>query len=202
MHAAVAHLSSLRPIRCDDEGLLQQFVRELSPRSRQRRFLAGLAELPPRLSRSLSCVDGVNHVALVVEEEGSDGRRLIAEGRFARTGEGDEAEVAVTVADAWHGQGIGSRLISKLLAIARRDHVREVHALLLADNRPAVRLLAKFGFVFRPHTEEPGLLRAVRALSDYRGANLFQRLAQSLHDLRIGKNARFAPMITTYCNRD
>lgn len=202
MNTAVAHLSPLRPIRCDDEGLLQQFVRELSPRSRQRRFLAGLAELPPRLSRSLSCVDGVRHVALVVEERGSNGRRLIAEGRFARTEAGDDAEIAVTVADAWQGQGIGSRLIRKLLAIARRDQVREVHALLLADNQPAVRLLARFGFVFRPHTEEPGLLRAVCTLSDYRGANFFQRLAQSFHDLRIGKNARLTPMITTYRNRD
>jgi acetyltransferase len=202
MNTAVAHLSPLRPIRCDDEGLLQQFVRELSPRSRQRRFLAGLAELPPRLSRSLSCVDGVTHVALVVEDRGSNGRRLIAEGRFARTDAGDQAEIAVTVADAWQGLGIGSRLMGKLLAIARRDHVREVYALLLVDNRPAVRLLAKFGFVFRPHTEEPGLLRAVRTLSDHRGTNLFQRFAQSLHDLRIGKNGRFAPMIATYRNRD
>ncbi len=141
-------------------------------------------------------------MALVLEEYGSEGRRLIAEGRFARNDADDEAEIAVTVADAWQGQGIGSRLISKLLAIARRDRVREVHALLLADNQPAVRLLAKFGFVFRPHAEEPGLLRAVRTLSDYRGANLFERLAQSFHDFRIGKNARFAPMITTYRNLD
>jgi acetyltransferase len=134
----------LRPIRCEDEGLLRQFVRELSPQSRQRRFLASLAELPPNLSRTLSCVDGVRHVAFVIEER-----------------DGDGAEIALTVADAWQGMGLGSRLLAELLATARRDGVRTVHGQLLRDNRPAARLLKRHGFSLEPHPDDPVLLRAV-----------------------------------------
>lgn len=151
----------LRPIRCEDEGLLRQFVRELSPQSRQRRFLASLAELPPNLSRTLSCVDGVRHVAFVIEERDGVGRRLIAEARLARGDDRDSAEIALTVADAWQGMGLGSRLLAELLATARRDGVRTVHGQLLRDNRPAARLLKRHGFALEPHPDDPVLLRAV-----------------------------------------
>jgi acetyltransferase len=150
-----------RPIRCGDDGLLQQFVRELSPRSRQRRFLGTFAELPPKLSRALSCVDGVRHVAFVVEEPGRDGQRLIAEGRLARNADDGSAEVALAVADAWQGLGIGSRLMAELLATAQRDSLHTVYGQLLRENRPAASLLRRFGFALELHPDDPAMLRAV-----------------------------------------
>lgn len=160
MSAAFAMPSSPRPIRCDDDGLLRQFVRDLSPRSRQRRFLGTFAELPANLSRALSCVDGVRHVAFVVEEPGRNGERLIAEGRLARNGDDGSAEVALAVADAWQGLGIGSGLMAELFAAARRDGIHTLSGQLLRDNRPAARLLTKFGFTLEPHSDDPVLLRA------------------------------------------
>jgi acetyltransferase len=157
----------LRPIRCGDQGLLQQFVRDLSPRSRQRRFLFSLHELSPQMVRRLSCVDGVRHVAFVVEDGGSAARRFIAEGRLAPADDNSSAELAFAVADGWQRQGIGSRLVAALLAAAERRGVRTVFGDLLRDNEPAARLLRKFGFALAPHPDDALLLRAVHAYARY-----------------------------------
>jgi acetyltransferase len=109
----------------------------------------------------LSCVDGVRHVAFVVEEPGRDGRRLIAEGRLARNADNSSAEVALAVADAWQGQGIGSRLMAELLATARRDGIRSLYGQVLRENWPAARLLRSFGFVLERHPDDPAMLCAV-----------------------------------------
>src|SRR5262245_45178223 len=44
----------LRPVRPEDAGRVQSFVRALSPQSRRSRFLGGLAELVPYMLQRLT----------------------------------------------------------------------------------------------------------------------------------------------------
>jgi L-amino acid N-acyltransferase YncA len=49
------------------------------------------------------------------------------------------------VEDAWPRQGVGRQLVSTLLALARAQGVRQVHADVLGDNRFIVEALRRAG---------------------------------------------------------
>jgi ribosomal protein S18 acetylase RimI-like enzyme len=55
----------------------------------------------------------------------------------------NEAEIAVTVEDAWQGRGIGKRLTRRLAVRARDRGIESFEAVVQPDNRPALGLLRK-----------------------------------------------------------
>ena len=55
----------------------------------------------------------------------------------------DEAEIAVTVEDAWQHRGVGSRLTARLARLAQERGYERFNATMLADNRAALGLVRK-----------------------------------------------------------
>ena len=100
-------------------------------------------------------VDYVDHFVWVVTD-GVDGP-VIADARFIRD-EDDlaSAEVALTVADAYQGRGIGTLLLGALAVAARADGIERFHARALSDNPPARALGDKVNA--RWEHEEPGVV--------------------------------------------
>ena len=100
-------------------------------------------------------VDYVDHFVWVVTD-GVDGP-VIADARFIRD-EDDlaSAEVALTVADAYQGRGIGTLLLGALAVAARVDGIERFHARVLSDNPPARALGDKVNA--RWEHEEPGVV--------------------------------------------
>src|SRR4051812_44722381 len=97
-----------------------------------------MARLPSAHLRQLTAVDGRDHVALVAET--ADGRS-VGIARFVRDpADRRAAEAAVTVVDAWHGRGVGSRLASALVAQAQQRGIRRFDLFVRSDNQPALRL--------------------------------------------------------------
>jgi ribosomal protein S18 acetylase RimI-like enzyme len=136
----------IRPLRNGDTATVATLFDRLGPRSREKRFCAA----KPRLSESelaaLARVDDNHHV--IVGYLAGDPRpagiaRLVRDGAVA--------EVAVEVADAWQGRGIGSILARELAADARAAGIRELVATVCGDNPPVVSLLKRLGKSFRVH---------------------------------------------------
>ncbi|HUH69725.1 MAG TPA: GNAT family N-acetyltransferase [Mycobacterium sp.] len=100
-------------------------------------------------------VDYVDHFVWVVID-GVDGP-VIADARFIRD-EDDRAsaEVAITVADAYQGRGIGTLLLGALAVAARVDGIERFHARVLSDNPPARALGDKVNAHWEQ--EEPGVV--------------------------------------------
>jgi acetyltransferase len=94
------------------------------------------------------------------------GETLIGVARYVLERNNEAAEFAIVVADAWHGRGIGSRLLAKLIDVARRRGVRRLYGDILAQNRPMLELARKLGFDLGRH-EDPTLTRATRLLSPF-----------------------------------
>jgi RimJ/RimL family protein N-acetyltransferase len=130
----------IRPIRPADAELLDAGLRQLSPQTVYRRFLAPKPSFSRRELRYLTEVDGVQHVALVALDA-NDPTRLIAVGRWVRLDDPEVAEIAVVVGDPWQRMGVGRRLGLELADAACRLGVRRFTATMLADNAPAHRLL-------------------------------------------------------------
>jgi RimJ/RimL family protein N-acetyltransferase len=104
---------AVRPIRATDKARLRAGFERLSAQSRQRRFLVAMPRLSPRLVRYLTEVDHHDHEALVAV--GVDDDEPIGVARYVRSeDDAQAAEVAVAVADHWHGRGVATELLRRL----------------------------------------------------------------------------------------
>ncbi|HVP01688.1 MAG TPA: GNAT family N-acetyltransferase [Solirubrobacteraceae bacterium] len=132
----------IRPISPDDKPLLEDGLEHLSDETIRRRFLAPKPRFTAADLRYLTEVDGTDHYALVAVHDDDPGE-LAGVGRWVRdAADPASAELAVVVADALQGQGLGTALGFALADAARERGVRELTATMLADNEPAHRLLA------------------------------------------------------------
>jgi protein lysine acetyltransferase len=59
----------------------------------------------------------------------------------------EQAEVAVVVADDWHGRGVGTAMLARLARSARANGIERLSARMLVGNDAARRLLAGVGDV-------------------------------------------------------
>jgi RimJ/RimL family protein N-acetyltransferase len=133
----------LRPIRPDDKDALTAGLRRLSQRSVYQRFLSPKPRLSSAELRYLTEVDFADHYALVAVPAGSPDV-VVGVGRWVRDGQAaGDAEIAIVIADAHQGRGVGTRLGVALAAAARERGVRRFTASMLPDNRAAHRLFAK-----------------------------------------------------------
>jgi GNAT superfamily N-acetyltransferase len=149
----------LRPVGPDDREALQRGVEhDLSPESRYRRFLSPLHTLTPDLLDHLTGADGTDHVALGALA-GVHARPAGVARYIRAAGNRDEAEVALTVADAWQGRGVGTVLLAALGSVALANGVRTFHADLLSDNLPVLAMLRRCGPAASMHSLE-GLTEA------------------------------------------
>ena len=130
---------TLSPVIKTDREFFKQGLQELSIDSRFARFGQGVASLSEREIAYLTDVDQRTHVAwgAVIGEEAAGVGRYIASG-----GKGS-AEFAITVLDPLQGIGVGTALLTALVAVARADGLEELWFETRADNAAVKRLLAE-----------------------------------------------------------
>jgi RimJ/RimL family protein N-acetyltransferase len=133
----------IRPIEPGDKPLLEDGLRRLSAESIRRRFLAAKPRFSAAELRYLTEVDGTAHVALVAVLEADPGCVLGVARSVQLADEPGTAEMAIVVADAWQGRGLGRTLADALADAAGRTGVRRIVATMSGDNVPARRLLAR-----------------------------------------------------------
>jgi GNAT superfamily N-acetyltransferase len=143
VHLSDGQRIHLRPMRPSDKQMLLDGFEHLSPDSRYARFMAPKSTLSDRELRYLTEVDGINHFAI-----GAIRRHLVSKpegagsARFVRlSDQPDTAEPAVTVLDAFHGKGLGSIMLQRLIEAAWERDVRWFCTELLADNTASRRMI-------------------------------------------------------------
>ena len=134
----------IRALRPADAEALRQSVGRMSDESVVRRFFAprsGFSE--EEVSRFVN-VDFIRHVALVATVPLGEGERIVAGARYVVLAPG-EAEMACAVEDTHQGRGLGTVLLRHLGAVARAAGIQRIHADVLAENTPMLRLLRGAG---------------------------------------------------------
>lgn len=134
MHAEVIRGITVRPLRSGEAAVVQAVFDRLGPTSRLLRFGGAKTVLTPGDLERLSRVDG-DHLVLVAVVD----REPIGIGRLVR--DGDEAEVAIAVGDAWQHRGVGTVLADRLAADARAAGIRTLRATMHAENRASLALM-------------------------------------------------------------
>ena len=172
-HARNGERVLLRPVHPQDLELVQAFVRELSPESRYNRFHGAIKELTAGMARWATHVDHDRHIALIAVVY-RDGREIeIGAARYVVGADGETAEFSVAVADAWQGQGLGARLLARLIEIAAQRGLRWIEGDVLASNRGMLALARRLGFDYRKPHRDARLVKVSRRLreQDARGAS-------------------------------
>ncbi|HEY0636287.1 MAG TPA: GNAT family N-acetyltransferase [Pseudonocardiaceae bacterium] len=137
---------AVRPIAPEDAAALNAAFLRLGADSRYQRFQAGVPVLSRAWLDHLTRVDHRDHEALVALAPGGDA--IVGVARYIRSpAEPAAAEVAVTVADEWHGRGLGRRLLEALARHAVRIGITTFTASVSPSNRVVHRLLGSVGAV-------------------------------------------------------
>jgi acetyltransferase len=155
-----ATMVAVRPIRPEDAALERQFFDALSERSRYQRFLNQIAQLPPQMLARFTQLDYDRELALVALAPRSG--EFIGVGRYAPNADGETAEFALTVADAWQGRGVGRALLERLCDCARAAGYRTLYGHILNANRDMLGLAGRLGFV--QSSRDSDLVTVARAL--------------------------------------
>jgi GNAT superfamily N-acetyltransferase len=189
---------TLRPIAPEDKPLIAASFERLSEESRYRRFFTSKKELSAADLDYLVDVDHSDHEAIIAVDPLSG--EAVGVARYVRSNDDAEvAELAVTVIDDWQGRGLGRVLLTRLTDRAGREGVRRFSAVVLGQNREALRLFNSLGDVRREYDAgmvelvielppEGGIgARLARALREAAAGNLFVALARGAGDAKIGE---------------
>ncbi len=155
---------TIRPIHTEDAQMRQALVQSLSPESRYFRFVSNMSELPASMLAKLTLIDYDREMALVavykerVEAEGGewvDRERIIGVSRYITNPDQTSCEFSLVVSDAFSGQGLGSRLMESIMAVARERGLSEIVGLVLTNNDGMLRLMRSLGFAVKAYADDP-----------------------------------------------
>jgi acetyltransferase len=164
VHLVAGGRITVRPVLPQDADVLQAFVRDLSPASRRNRFFRALNELPADVLDAFTHIDYRGHLALVAEVFQGSEETVVGEARYVVREDGNSAEFALAVADAWQGRGVGSLLLERLAARAEVAGLEFLCGHTLASNRTMHRLARRLGFSVELDQKEDDVLLLRKAL--------------------------------------
>jgi RimJ/RimL family protein N-acetyltransferase len=143
----------LRLLLPQDAELQRGFFRALSEEARYFRFMTPLQELPPDMARRFANVDEQSHVALLACVVCGSAETMIGEARYIADDEdASVGEIAIAVADAWQGMGLGRILLLRLASHAAASGMSQLVGDTLASNARMVALARRCGFIMRIHS--------------------------------------------------
>ncbi|EAQ00226.1 hypothetical protein JNB_08644 [Janibacter sp. HTCC2649] len=142
-------IARLRP---GDTDTVHAVFAQLSLTSVWLRFQTGMPRLTDTMARRLAAVSPGQHEVLVAELDGQP----VGLARWIRDPlDPDTVEVAVEVADAVQGQGIGGQLLSETMASARAEGARELVAYVHRENGTVITWLRRLGAPVPTCSDDP-----------------------------------------------
>jgi acetyltransferase len=137
---------SIRPIRPNDSGMEQLFIKHLSKESRYFRFMGALSELSPKKLKYFTEIDYDRHMAFVATIMRDDKELEIGVARYVSTEIPGSCEFGITVDDAWHGSGVSGVLMTSLGETARECGFKTMEGIVLPSNDKMLNFAQKRGF--------------------------------------------------------
>ncbi|HEX7420501.1 MAG TPA: GNAT family N-acetyltransferase [Thermoanaerobaculia bacterium] len=139
----------LRPVRHDDREGLLNFFRHLSPASLYSRFF-DMRTPEAAVACAPVDVDYRRTFGMVGEQSGE----IVAVAHyFALIKRPEIAEVAFAISDDLQGCGVGTRLLEKLVDVARTHSIVRFEAETLSENRPMLSVFLDSGFDVVSHSD-------------------------------------------------
>lgn len=157
---------TLRPVRSSDAALLGELFEDgLSRAARYSRFHGAMGRLSAARLAWMADADFKRHAAFIITRCEDGLEHAVAEGRWVCTAVAPGAEFALSVADAWQGQGLGRKLLAALVQAGRACGLSVLNGDVLPGNLAMQAVARSQHFGCTEHPEEAGLMRAALSLS-------------------------------------
>lgn len=145
----------IRNLEYRDAAHYLHFFNALDAPSIRCRYGYMVASLSLERAQEIVSLDPVWHPALAVFT--ADESEILAVGRFHSDTLKQTAEIAVVVATAMRGLGIGRIILDSLIKIAASRSLEKLHAYVVTPNAPVIDLLRSFGFSIDPQDHDSDL---------------------------------------------
>ena len=155
---------TIRPIRPEDAGIEQEFVRQLSDESRYNRFMDPVRELSPQMLEHFTQVDYERHMALIAVAQDAGAEIQIGVARYVASDDRRSCEFAIAIADDWQQKGLGAGLMRALIAVARSAGISTMEGEVLASNNRMLKFATGLGFKARFDDQDPRVMRVIANL--------------------------------------
>lgn len=155
----------LRPLRAADAAALGAFLDGLSFGARYFRFGHGDAVLSAETVRAMCTPDPRDGAGYAIFDASAADVGMIGFGGYCVDLDRRGCELALVIADAWQGRGLGRRLIAVLADDARRRGLRQVTGRVLASNRRMLDCASGLGFRVEPWDGSGVVMRVVLTLA-------------------------------------
>jgi acetyltransferase len=143
----------LRPMRPEDELLVKELLENCSDQTLYFRYFRLIKVFPHSFLIRFTQNDYDREIGLAAFGIPPNPEVMMGVGRLVMAPDRSTAEFAVIVADPWHGKGLGEKLISRVIEIARDNGVKSLWGEVLAENVPMLGLVKKMGFTLHPPDE-------------------------------------------------
>jgi acetyltransferase len=152
----------LRPVRPEDEPLLEDLARHMNADDLRLRFFVPVTTLSHQLLARLTQIDYDRAMALIARPavEGT----ALGIVRFAADPDNRRGEFAVSVRSDWKGRGLGYLLMTRIIEVARQRGLGEIFGEVLRENDAMLRVARALGFSVTTHPQEAHLLRLTKPL--------------------------------------
>jgi acetyltransferase len=158
----------IRPIRPEDAEAHAALFARLTPEDVRLRFFSAIRALAPEQILRMTEVDYTREMAFVAVRQSSGetagAARLVRSDTDGRTG-----EFAVLVEAAAKHHGLGTQLMTSLIAWARGAGVQEITGQVLAENAPMLAFVARLGFSMRRMPGEEDVMEVRLGLQEESG---------------------------------
>lgn len=151
---------TIRPIRPDDEPLLQELISACDAEDIRLRFFTAFQKLPDKLAARLTQIDYDREMAFVLEREG----RLAGVVRLSTLYTGEDAEYAVLVRSDLKGLGLGWRLMKHIIAYGRTQPLNRIIGEVLSENEAMIGMCLALGFEKHTVPDDTSLVKMVLVL--------------------------------------
>jgi acetyltransferase len=135
----------LRPIRPEDEPLLNEFYCSLSEETMRLRFFQVFKEFSHETLTRHCNLDYDREIAMIAEIQGEK-RKIVGVSLLTTDPGRKSGEFAVVVGDQWQGLGLGSKLVDCIIEIGRDMSLETIYGYLASDNYKMIDLCTKKSF--------------------------------------------------------
>jgi len=154
----------IRPIRPEDAGIEQAFVRNLSEEARYFRFMNSVQELSEAMLVRFTQIDYSREMALVAVAEENGQEVELGVTRFAINPDGESCDFALVIADRMRGKGLGNKLMTALMDAARSKGLKVMEGEVLKSNTSMLKLMQRLNFSIENSPDDDSVKKVRKVL--------------------------------------
>jgi acetyltransferase len=147
----------LRPIRPEDEPEHREFLSRLTPEDIRFRFFGLVREFPHSEIARLTQIDYDREMAFIASaaKDGGTNRETLGVVRTVTDPDNDTCEFAIIVRSDLKGQGLGYKLLEKMIGYCRARGTKTMTGQVMAENHLMLDMVRNLGFRVRRLENEP-----------------------------------------------